>query len=747
MNSPESLHNVKPPITQLTMQLLALFTLAHLGAILALHGSQYLRQSVMPEDKDQCITQAILPPPHGDENGYEAWLRYRPMGNDYHKQNYQRLLSSINGKAPQTAIEELSYAIEVIFGKAPTRNSSSDEGIQLVTVENPFLGQEGFRLKSLPAGIRIEAQTEAGLRYGAFALIELLQENKPLTALDWTSKPDYAIRMLNHWDDPKFDHTLGPYNITRGMGGNSIFYWEDLTRENPRIRDYARLMTSIGINATCINNVNADPDLLETTYLPSLKSVADQLRPYGIRLYISIVFTAPMVTDGTIGTEQYGEGYPFCMRNRKIRLNTLETADPADPRVQQWWKDKADEIYALIPDFGGFLIKANSEGMPGPQNYDRTHAEGANCIARALKPHGGTLIYRTFNYHGGLKIPSYEDRRHDHAAQPYLEFAPLDGKFDDNVIIQTKNGPSDFRSSEPPSPLFGAMKQTRHGIEIMAAQEYLGYDKHIVYQAPHWSEILNFDTHHSDEGSTIASITSGTHQDYPGGAFAIVPNIGDSPNWFGSLFAGANMYAAGKLAWNPQADPEAIAQSWAERTFSPDGEVSLIVTRMLMQSYDLYATYGSPLGLGYLHEGAHHFEPSVKRLSKNALNEQGIGYDRTMKSGTAYISQYHPVNQKIFENPETTPVEMLLFFHHLPWDHKMPDGRTLQSYLIDERSEAVEELKVWMKAWRGVRDEVDPLRWAHVYDRLYAQYIHAGKWRDTLMPLLKNPSPSRENLQ
>jgi alpha-glucuronidase len=594
------------------------------------------------------------------------------------------------------------------------------------------LGEEGFAISPGEQGPRLEAFTPKGLLYATFHLLKALQLGSDLCELRVSSIPSCPIRKLDHWDDPKFDHTLGPFNVTRGFAGNSIFHWEDLLEERPRYRDYARLLASIGINAVCLNNVNADPDLLESGYLPGIAAMADRLRPYNIRVYLSVPFTAPMVCDGVPGDASYGDGYPFCMRNRKVRLETLESADPLDPQVQAWWRAKADEIYSLIPDFGGFVIKANSEGMPGPQDYDRSHAEGANCLARALAPHGGILFYRSFVYDWGKREEKGKGKR-DVCSQAYAQFKPLDGEFDDNVIVQSKAGPADFRSHEPPNPLFGNMPATRHAVEFMVAQEYLGHTTHICYQGQDWHSILNFDTLQNGPGSTIGGIASGTARGYKAAAIVAVANFGDDANWFGHLFAGANLYAFGALAWNPVAPVAPITAEWIVRTLGPSKRVRETVARILEDSYGVYARYTVPMGMNYMHEGNHHYEPRPSVLTEAIWNPHGAGHNRSVPLEGSFLALYHPDARKHWEDPETTPLTQLLFFHHLPWSHRLPNGKTLAQHMRDDRVAAVEEVRQWLLWWRGLKDDLNPQTWAHVYERMQRQYVHAGKWRDAVL--------------
>jgi alpha-glucuronidase len=676
------------------------------------------------------VPQRIPPPLEGDENGYEAWLAYRPEADAVRRENLEGLFGSFSGQVNDPVREELERGLGKIAGFQPKELGNSGKIRYIIDSGSLKLGQEGFAIRRTGVALTIHAEGQAGFLYATFTLLGHLQLGADLDGLEIESRPASPIRMLNHWDDPKFDHSIGPYNVTRGFAGNSIFNWHNLVEDNPRYRDYARILASVGINAVCLNNVNADPDVIESAFLPGIQAMADRFRPYNIQMFLAVPFTAPMVCDGVIGDDEYGNGYPFCMRNRKVRLDTLETADPLDPRVQQWWKKKAREIYSLIPDFGGFVIKANSEGMPGPQDYGRTHAEGANCLARALAPHGGTLFYRTFVYHGVDKSASPDTPQFDGVCQPYLEFKPLDGAFDDNVILQTKSGPADFRAYEPPSPLLGAVPETRQAVEFMIAQEYLGQTTHVCFQGKDWQSILHFDTHQAGPGTTVASVVTGKKPPYRSGAIVGVANIGDDPNWFGHLFAGANLYAFGKLAWDPEVPMPSVIHEWVVRTLGRSGNATNVASRILDTSYDLYSRYTAPLGINYMFERNHHFEPRISSLSPASWNTEWAGVDRTVSTGTKFLGQYHPKAARRWENPEATPPEQLLFFHRLPWDFRMPNGKTLEQYMIDDRIEAVEGVRTWLEEWRELRDTVNPQIWAHVYERLQRQYVHAGKWRD-----------------
>ena len=683
-----------------------------------------------------CVTQAIPPPLRGDENGYEAWLNYREEPDEDLKRTYRTAFASFGGPLPAVAKEELTMGIRKIVGMSPEFLPDGGTTCFSITATGKSLGEEDYRIKPRGPGLLIEAGSEKGLLYGSFALIAELQLGKPVDSIAIESRTSCPIRILNHWDDPKFDHTLGPYNVTRGFAGNSLFNWSDLLEENPRYRDYARLVASIGINAVCLNNVNADPDVLESTFLSGVQAMADRLRPYNIKVFLSVPFTAPMVCDGEKTDEEYGEGYPFCMRNRKVRRGTLETADPLDVKVQDWWKKKADEIYKRIPDFGGYVIKANSEGMPGPQDYGRNHAEGANCLARSLAPHGGLLFYRTFVYEWA-KNPEKNRQSKEACCQAFDQFKPLDGQFDDNVIVQSKAGPADFRSHEPPNPLLGAMPDSRQAVEFMIAQEYLGQTTHVCFQAKDWHSILNFDTHQKGAGTTVASVVSGSANGYKSGAIIGVANLGDDANWFGHLLAGANLYAFGCLAWNPQAKVDEIMSAWTCRTFGRSSAVHDAVFRILNESYDVYARYTVPLGLNYMHEANHHFEPRIAALKPAVWNSRSVGYKRGGKKGSGLLELYREEARKEWESPETTPLPQLLFFHNLPWSYKLPNGKSLARHIRDDRITAVENVRNWLEQWRSLKDDLNAQTWAHVYERLQRQYVHAGKWRDAGLKALR----------
>ncbi|MGC9450702.1 MAG: alpha-glucuronidase family glycosyl hydrolase [Oceanipulchritudo sp.] len=676
------------------------------------------------------VPQKIPLPLDGDENGYEAWLNYRRIPDEARRQWLGRVFRSYSGPVGNALAEELESAVEQMTGQRPQRVRDLGTIRYILDTGEFSLGEEGYSIRHTSAGLEIRAEEQAGFLYATFFLLGGIQQGLEPAELETESRPFCPIRMLNHWDDPKFDHTIGPYNVTRGFAGNSIFHWDNLSEDNPRYRDYARLLASIGINAVCLNNVNADPDVIESGFLPGIQAMANRLRPYNIRVFLAVPFTAPMVCDGTIGKEEYGADYPFCMRNRKVREGTLATADPLDPRVQQWWKDKAEEIYGLIPDFGGFVIKANSEGMPGPQDYGRSHAEGANCLARALAPHGGVLFYRTFVYQEADKTAPPNTTKFDGVCQPFLEFKPLDGAFDGNVILQTKSGPADFRAHEPPSPLLGAVPHTRQAVEFMIAQEYLGQTTHVCFQGKDWHRILNFDTHQAGPDTTVAAVVSGKKPPYRPGAIVGVANIGDDPNWFGHLFAGANLYAFGKLAWNPEIPVEDVVREWITRTLGPSEKVASVAGRILDRSYEIYSRYTVPFGINYMFERNHHFEPRISSLSETSWDSTGVGTDRTIRTGTKFIGQYHPDAARQWEDPETTPIEQLLFFHKLPWNYRLRNGKTLESHIVEDRIEAVEVVREWLKEWRALREEMNPQAWAHVYERLQRQYVHAGKWRD-----------------
>lgn len=581
-------------------------------------------------------------------------------------------------------------------------------GLRLI--DSIKLGREGFLVRTVTIAGRptivVTANTGAGVLYGTFALIREIQLGHRLDTLNIRSAPRYPLRLLDHWDS--LDRS-----VERGYAGQSLWDWQRLPEPDGRYTDYARANASIGINGAVLNNVNADPKILTPEYLAKVKALADVFRPWAMRVYLSVRFTSPMTLGG------------------------LKTADPLDPAVRAWWHAKADEIYRLIPDFGGFLVKANSEGQPGPQDYHRTHADGANMIAEALRPHGGVVLWRAF---------VYSSTNEDRAKQAYDEFRPLDGKFASNVILQVKNGPIDFQPREPFHPLFGAMPRTRVAMEAQVTKEYLGFNTHLAYLGTMWEEVLRSRTARPLPNSTVASTIQ---------AMAGVANTGTDRNWSGSEFAQANWYAFGRLAWNPSASARTIAEEWAGMTWGNDPQVVQTIVGMMMGSREAVVNYMTPLGLAHLMGTNHHYGPApwVHDLDRPEWNpvyyhradSTGIGFDRTI-TGSNAVAQYAPPVAAIFSDTRRTPDKFLLWFHHLSWDFRMRSGDTLWNQIVRHYDEGVAEVRAMRTTWASLKDRIDDERFREVERNLATQEQEAQWWRDAsvayFQSISKRPLPA-----
>ena len=563
------------------------------------------------------------------------------------------------------------------------------------------LHKDGFMIKDLPEGRTIMARTETGAMYGTYALQRMERTGKADGPLDICEEPTFERRILNHWDN--LNNT-----IERGYAGWSIWHWGEPVPEE-RIRQYAQLNASIGINGSVLNNVNATPEMLRHDYLERVAQIADIMRPYGVRVYLSVNFSSPAALGG------------------------LETSDPLDPAVQQWWASKAEEIYSLIPDFGGFLVKANSEGLPGPQDFGRTHADGANMLADALAPYDGIVMWRAFVY-----APNSPDR----ANQAYDEFVPLDGQFRDNVLVQIKNGPVDFQPREPFSPLFGAMSKTAMMVEFQITQEYMGGSNHLVYLSTQLEECLDSDTYCEGPGCTVADITSGKiyPEAYSTTAIAGVANIGRDENWCGHDFAQSSWYAFGRLAWNADLTSEEIAKEWLQQTFTSEPEFVDPMVQVMMTSRETAVDYMMPLGLHHIFAGEHHYgpepwyEPEGARLDwlpkyYHQASTEGIGFDRT-RSGSGNVDQYHEPLASMYNSLETCPEELLLWFHHIPWDHKMSTGRTFWDEMCVRYDRGIKKVREYQAVWEEMKPYVDETRWDAVKAKLAIQESDARWWRD-----------------
>ncbi len=655
------------------------------------------------------------------EDGYDVWMRYvhaDPARLDGYRVRLGDVVAPDATQTQRAARDELRRGLTGFLGTAPRLHVAPPAARALLigTPESspwilPFrqeiegLGEEGFLLREVRIDGRdalvIAAHRDIGVLYGVFHLLRLLQTGTSLDGLHVREAPRIKLRVLNHWDN------LDRY-VERGYAGRSLWDWQTLPDwEDPRYTDYARANASIGINGAVLNNVNADALSLSPRYLRKAVALADLFRPYGIRVYLSARFSAP------------------------IELGGLATADPRDPGVQRWWREKADEIYALIPDFGGFLVKANSEGQPGPQDYGRTHAEGANLLADAVRPHGGVVMWRAFVY--AHEVP--EDR----AKQAYNEFVGLDGNFHDNVLVQVKNGPVDFQPREPFHPLFGAMPRTPLMMEFQITKEYLGFATHLVYLGPLYEEVLRADTHARGSGSTVARVIEGSLEGHALSGIAGVANIGDDRTWSGSHFDQANWYAFGRLAWNPHQSARDIATDWVAMTFSRAPDVVASVVGMMMGSREAAVDYMTPLGLHHLMARGHHYGPGPwvdggpradwTSVYYHRANRHGVGFDRTSR-GSGSVSQYAPPVARTFDDIGQVPENLLLWFHRVPWQHRMGSGRPLWNELVHRYTRGVSYVEAMQATWDGLRGRVDAPRHQHVAAFLRIQRDEAQWWRD-----------------
>lgn len=655
------------------------------------------------------------------EDGYDLWLRYRPLAAvaaAAYRAHAVELVAPAATPTQAATRAELVRGLTGLLGAAPTLSErptaagavivgtpASSPQVARLRLATRDLGREGYRIRTTDIDGRnalvVAANDDIGAMYGAFHLLRLLQTRQPLDAVDIRSVPRTQLRMLNHWDNLT-------RHVERGYAGESIWDWHKLPDYlSPRYTDYARANASIGINATVLNNVNASAQQLTPMYIEKAAALADVFRPYGIRVFLSARFSAP------------------------VEIGGLKTADPLDPQVRNWWKAKADEIYQAIPDFGGFLVKANSEGQPGPQDYGRTHADGANMMADAVKPHGGKVIWRAFVY-------SHETPD-DRAKQAYNEFVPLDGKFRDNVMVQVKNGAIDFQPREPFHPLFGAMPKTPLMMEFQITKEYLGFATHLAYLGPLFEETLRADTHAKGKGSTVAKVVDGELHGYKLTGMAGVANIGSDRNWSGSHFDQANWYVFGRLAWDPELSSRDIAQEWTRMTFSNDDDVVEPIVAMMMGSREAVVDYMTPMGLHHLMGRSHHYGPGPwveggpradwTSVYYHRASKGGIGFDRTTRGSDA-VSQYAKPVAARFDDAAETPEEFLLWFHHLPWDYTTKSGRPLWDELVHRYSRGVDYVRGMRRDWDGLKGRIDPERHAQVATFLEIQEKEAQWWRD-----------------
>jgi len=676
------------------------------------------------------------------EDGYRLWLRYEPVEDERLLSEYHKLIEEavVFGRSSTTAAikAELEMGLGGMLGKKISVSDQIREGKNILAVGTPQnsqiianpeisnklenLSQEAFvifnyNLKNGSEALIIAANSDIGALYGVFRFLQIMQMRQPIANLDIADQPKITHRVLNHWDN--LDRT-----VERGYAGFSIWDWHKLPDYiSPQYIDYARANASIGINGTVLTNVNANADVLKPQYLKKVSALADVFRPYGIRVYLTARFSAP------------------------VEIGGLKTADPLDAGVKRWWKEKADEIYSFIPDFGGFLVKANSEGQPGPQDYGRSHAEGANMLAEAVEKHGGIVMWRAFVYDN--EIP--EDR----AKQAYNEFKPLDGKFRENVFVQVKNGPIDFQPREPFHPLFGAMPNTPLMMEFQITQEYLGFATHLVYLAPLFKECLDSDTYSKGKGSYVAKVVDGSLENHEISGIAGVSNIGTDRNWTGHPFGQANWYCYGRLAWDHSLTSDEIAREWIRMTFSNDDDVVQQIAEIMNVSREAAVNYMTPLGLHHQMARGHHYGPGPwveggradwTSVYYHRASANGIGFDRTTKGSDA-VGQYFPPVRQIYNDLEKCPEEYLLWFHRVQWDYKMKSGRTLWEELCAKFNQGVETVN-WMKEkWNSLKGKVDQERFDHVAALLNIQHKESKWWRDAMLSYFqtfsKRPIPDQ----
>ncbi len=650
------------------------------------------------------------------EDGYRLWLRYDRFLWKKVRETFSDELQSVVLQTPPGKASEVLTSAEAELLQGMDGMIDHQPRVYIVAGETaPELGKDGFAIKTIKVdgrtGVRIAANSDAGALYGVFDLLRRLQLREPMADLDYTSTPKIERRVLNHWDN------LNRF-VERGYAGFSLWEWNYLPDiKSPRYRDYARALASVGLNGTVINNVNANALILTPTYLEKVAALADEFRPWGIRLYLTARFSAPMEIGG------------------------LKTADPLDPEVRAWWDAKVAEIYTYVPDFGGFLVKANSEGQPGPHDYGRNHADGANMLAAPLAMEGrdGIVMWRAFVY-------AHDDDT-DRVKQAVNQFVPLDGKFADNVLVQIKNGPLDFMPREPFSPLFGLMPQTRLMVEFQITQEYLGASEQLAYLAPLYEEVLDQDTYEKGPGSTIARVTDGSLKGHKLSAIAGVANTGTDRNWTGHPLAQSNWYAFGRLAWDHALSSQEIAEEWVNLTFAtkdPSKEEIAAqekIVDLLMGSRETVVNYSMPLGLHHIMERGHHYGPGPWVVGGRAdwtapyyhqADEFGLGADR-VASGSNAIEQYAPELQALWGNLETVPENLLLWFHHVPWDYPMKSGRTLWDELALRYQQGVDEVRAMQATWDELKGQIDDERWEATRQRLAVQEKDAREWRDACL--------------
>ncbi len=682
------------------------------------------------------LLSAEMPAEISAETDAAAWLRYSKLSPEAAK-HYARLPGTIvlvgDSTVLRCAQQELVLGVAKISGRTlrVSARLAGGSAIILGTLAEVHrlapklklpqdLIADGYWLKSArikgKPSLVIAGANDRGVLYGVFALLsKMARPQSPdvidldlsgEVQLDEVQQPYAPIRWVNQWDNLNG-------RVERGYGGASIFFADGKVREDlSRAARYARLLASVGINGCTVNNVNADLNMLDSAMLAQVSRIADAFRPWGVQLSMSVDLSSPKVVGG------------------------LDTFDPLDPRVAEWWRKKVDEIYRNIPDFGGFVVKADSEGRVGPSTYGRTHADAANVIARALKPHGGVVFYRAFVYNHHL---DWRELKNDRAKAAYDNFHPLDGAFDDNAIVQIKNGPIDFQVREPVSPLFAGLRRTNEAIELQVTQEYTGQQRHLCFLVPMWKEALDFDMKIDGHSTPVKDLVAGKVFHRPTGGFVGVANVGIDANWMGSPMALANLYGFGRLAWNPNLSPEAIIDEWTRLTFGDDPLAVPTIERMQLASWRIYESYTGPLGAGTLTNiTGNHYDPGPQSSEENGWGQWhradhlGIGMDRTVATGTGYIGQYPPAIQQRYESLAACPDNLLLFFHHVPYTYVLHSGKTVIQHIYDSHYEGAERAAEFVTQWQTLRGHMDDDRYADILARLQYQAGEAVVWRDAI---------------
>ena len=636
------------------------------------------------------------------DNGHELWLK------------------QITGqKAEMTVKTQSSPSIDV--ASQELKDGWKGGAVTLSKIASDDTASESFMIEIKGGKPTIAAKSDMGLLYGAYHLLRLQNTGANVQDTILAEAPCFDLRILNHWDNLDA-------SCERGYAGKSIF-WDEYDNQPQRIKEYARANASIGINATVIDNVNASVKILNTDYLQKIKGFADIMRPYGVKIYLAVNFASPVLKSHL----RYDKDA------KKTRKDLLDTADPLDPRVQEWWANKCNEIYSLIPDFGGFLVKANSEGQPGPNDYNRTHAEGANMLARALKPHNGIVMWRSFVY--AANDP-------DRAKLAYAEFKPFEGQFDDNVIIQIKNGPVDFQPREPHTSLFGAMPKTKQMVEFQITQEYLGHSNHVAYLGTMWEEFYGY-----VKPSTLVAASG-------------VANIGMDENWCGNVMAQSNWYVFGRQSWNPAIPAEVIAREWTKQTLAPKTVASEnAIVDIMMRSREAIVDYMMPMGLHHQFADNHHYGPGAWISHKNVrldwqppyyhkADAEGLGFNRTT-TGTDNVSQYAADYAQLVNNIETCPEKFLLWFHHVPWNYPVA-GEPMWDRLCHHYQNGVNEVRAMQAQWNSVKNDIDSEIFDAIAYKLSVQLKDAIWWKDGMldyfqtwskMPYPTDVEPSQHNLE